>query len=86
MTGVQTCALPILDVRDHEVLAPVIQGKNLVVADIQGVIHWLSVEDGSFRARASSGSRVSAAPLVSGNLLLVQTDKGVIEAWRTPGS
>ncbi|HKC15202.1 MAG TPA: outer membrane protein assembly factor BamB [Steroidobacteraceae bacterium] len=66
--------------------APVIQGKNVVVADIQGVIHWLSVEDGSFRARASSGSRVSAAPLVSGNLLLVQTDKGVIEAWRTPGS
>jgi outer membrane protein assembly factor BamB len=66
--------------------APVIQGKNVVVADIQGVIHWLSIEDGSFRARANSGSRVSAAPLVSGSLLLVQTDKGVIEAWRTPGS
>jgi outer membrane protein assembly factor BamB len=66
--------------------APVIQGSSVVVADIQGVIHWLSLEDGSFRARASSGSRVSAAPLVSGNLLLVQTDKGVIEAWRTPGS
>jgi len=65
--------------------APVIQGSNVVVADIEGVIHWLSIEDGSFRARARSGSRVTAAPLVSGNLLLVQTDKGVIEAWRTPG-
>jgi len=66
--------------------APVIQGSNVVVADIEGVIHWLSIEDGSFRARARSGSRVSAAPLVSGNLLLLETDKGVIEAWRTPGS
>jgi outer membrane protein assembly factor BamB len=65
--------------------APVIQGNSIVVADIEGVIHWLSVEDGSFRARARSGSRVSAAPLVSGQLLVVQTDKGVIEAWRTPG-
>jgi hypothetical protein len=62
------------------------QGNSIVVADIGGVIQWLSMEDGSFRARAKSGSRISAAPLASGNLLVVQTDKGVIEAWRTPGS
>ncbi len=66
--------------------APVLQGNSVVVADIAGVIHWLSMDDGSFRARAMAGSRISAAPVVSGNLLVVQTDKGVIEAWRTPGS
>lgn len=65
--------------------APVIQGDSVVVADIEGVMHWLSTEDGSFRARAKSGARVSTAPLASGHLLVVQTDKGVIEAWRTPG-
>ena len=36
---------------------PVIQGKNVVVADIQGVIQWLSIEDAF---RAASSARVSA--------------------------
>ncbi len=69
----------------RSVTAPVIQGNSVVVADIEGVIHWLSMENGSFQARARSGARVSAPPQVSAHLLVVQTDKGVIEAWRTPG-
>jgi outer membrane protein assembly factor BamB len=64
--------------------APALQGNRVVVADIEGVVHWLSMEDGSFLARAKAGARVSAAPLVAGELVLVQTDKGTIEAWRTP--
>ena len=64
--------------------APVLQGDAVVVADFEGWIHWLSMEDGSFLARAKGGSRISDAPQVSGGLLIVQTDKGKLEAWRAP--
>jgi len=63
--------------------APVLQGNYVIVADYKGIMHWLSMEDGSFAARSNGGSRISAAPQVAGNLL-VQTDKGAIEAWRAP--
>ncbi|HEV7432855.1 MAG TPA: outer membrane protein assembly factor BamB [Steroidobacteraceae bacterium] len=62
--------------------APVLQGNTVVVADYEGVIHWLSTEDGSFVARAKGGNRISGAPQVNGDLVIVQTDKGKIEAWR----
>jgi outer membrane protein assembly factor BamB len=62
--------------------APAVLGSSVVVADRLGVIHWLSIEDGSFQARAKAGAPVTAAPLVAGNLLLLQTDKGSIQAWR----
>jgi outer membrane protein assembly factor BamB len=65
--------------------APVLQGNAVVVADFEGVIHWLSTEDGAFLARAKGGSRISAAPQVSGDVVLVQTDKGRLEAWRARG-
>lgn len=64
--------------------APVLQGNAVLVADYKGVIHWLSMDDGAFLARANGGARISAAPLVAGNLVVVQTDKGAIEAWRAP--
>jgi outer membrane protein assembly factor BamB len=64
--------------------APALQGSSVVVADYQGVIHWLSMDDGAFLARAKAGARISAAPLVAGGLVVVQTDKGAIEAWRAP--
>jgi len=70
----------------RSITAPVLQGGHVVVADYQGVIHWLNTEDGSFQARAKGGARITAAPQVVGKLLLVQTDKGAIEAWRTPGN
>jgi outer membrane protein assembly factor BamB len=64
--------------------APALQGSSVVVADYQGVIHWLSMDDGAFLARAKAGARISGAPQVAGELVLVQTDKGAIEAWRAP--
>lgn len=66
--------------------APALQGSRVVVADFEGVIHWLSTDDGSFLARANGGTRITVAPQVAGELVLVQTDKGTIEAWRTPGT
>ena len=55
-----------------------------MVADYQGVIHWLSMDDGAFLARAKAGARISSAPQVAAGLVVVQTDKGAIEAWRAP--
>jgi outer membrane protein assembly factor BamB len=68
----------------RQISEPVLQGHEIVVADFEGWIHWLSTEDGSFVARAKGGSRITAAPLVSGDTVIVQTDKGRIEAWRAP--
>jgi outer membrane protein assembly factor BamB len=64
--------------------APALQGNSVVVADYQGVIHWLSMDDGAFLARAKAGARISATPQVVADLVVVQTDKGAIEAWRAP--
>jgi outer membrane protein assembly factor BamB len=64
--------------------APALQGNSVVVADYQGVIHWLGMEDGAFLARAKAGARINSTPQVAGDLLVVQTDKGAIEAWRAP--
>jgi len=64
--------------------APVLQGNYVIVADYKGVMHWLSMDDGSFAARSNGGSRISGAPQVAGALVVVQTDKGAIEAWRAP--
>jgi len=64
--------------------APALQGNSVVVADYQGVIHWLSMDDGAFLARAKAGARITSAPQVAGGLVVVQTDKGAIEAWRAP--
>jgi outer membrane protein assembly factor BamB len=69
----------------RSISAPALQGHTIVVADYEGIIHWLSTDDGSFVARAKGGHRISDAPQVSGDLVLVQTDKGKIEAWRAQG-
>jgi len=64
--------------------APALQGNSVVVADYQGIIHWLSMDDGAFLARAKASARITSAPQVAGDLVVVQTDKGAIEAWRAP--
>lgn len=66
----------------RSISAPVLQRDAVIVADFEGVIHWLSTETGAFLARAKGGSRISAAPQVAGDLVIVQTDKGKLEVWR----
>ncbi|HET7757071.1 MAG TPA: outer membrane protein assembly factor BamB [Steroidobacteraceae bacterium] len=57
--------------------------KALVTADFQGYVHWLDKATGALAARASSGrARVSATPVVAGNLVLVINDRGQISAFR----
>lgn len=55
----------------------------LVAADFQGYVHFLDKATGALAARVSSGKvRVSATPLVVGNLVLVVNDRGQISAFR----
>ena len=65
------------------VTAPALAGDTLVVADFDGYLHWLDAATGEMLARAKSGSgRISNAPQAAGDLLLVQTDSGDVQAWR----
>jgi len=63
--------------------APAVVGDALVVGDSDGYIHWLSIKDGSLMARASTGYRISNAPVVSGGKVFVQTDKGKLLVYET---
>jgi outer membrane protein assembly factor BamB len=66
----------------HGLTRPAVLGESVVVGDAQGYLHWLSTEKGEFQARVKAGGPMSSAPLVVDDMLIVQTDKGGIEAWR----
>ena len=60
---------------------PVSYGRAVAVGDYQGMIHFLSREDGAFLARAATdGSAVLATPLVAGTNLIFQTQSGTVTA------
>jgi outer membrane protein assembly factor BamB len=63
--------------------APVLVGDTLVVGDFEGYVHWLDAATGQMLARGKTGNgRMSNAPLVAGDLLLLQSDSGDVQAWR----
>ncbi|MDB6089415.1 MAG: hypothetical protein JWN85_2199 [Gammaproteobacteria bacterium] len=69
----------------HRGLSAVATTDNaVVVADYQGNVHWLDKATGEIAARAPSGKvRVSNAPLIVDNMVLVINDAGRISAFRT---
>jgi len=69
----------------RQLSAPAIYGGRIVVADFSGIVHWLDASSGAFVARARDGKqRISGAPIVAGDLLLVFGDDGDLTAFRTP--
>jgi outer membrane protein assembly factor BamB len=63
--------------------APANMDDVIVVGDFQGYVHWLDKASGGLAARASAGSaRISTTPVVVGNMVLVITDRGQINAFR----
>jgi len=67
---------------------PAVIGSLVVVADMDGYVHFLDAANGSFAARVkSSGDRVTAPPVVSGNMVVLIDNGGRITALRvgTPG-
>lgn len=67
----------------RQLSAPAVYNGHVVLADLDGVVHWIKAADGSFEARSQSGARVSAPPLVAGGLLLIYNDDGDLRAFRT---
>jgi len=56
---------------------PTVAGRSVVVGDGNGMLHFLSREDGSPLARMSTdGSAIEAAPVLAGNTLVVFTRAG----------
>lgn len=61
----------------RQVTAPLALGRYVAVADMQGYVHLLSREDGSFAARvATDGSQIGATPVALNQGFLVQTRNG----------
>ena len=62
---------------------PVLSGDTLVVGDFEGYLHWLDAATGQLLARGKTGGgRLSNPPVATGDLLLMQTDSGEVQAWR----
>jgi outer membrane protein assembly factor BamB len=69
----------------HRRLSAVVETDTAIVAgDYQGYVHWLDKATGALAARVRAGSvRISNAPLVVGDMVLVVNDAGHITAFRT---
>ncbi|MGE5027940.1 MAG: outer membrane protein assembly factor BamB [Betaproteobacteria bacterium] len=65
----------------RQVTAPLALGRYVAVADMQGYVHLLSREDGSFSARAATdGSQIGAPPVALNQGFMVQTRNGGLYA------
>ncbi|MFZ4536004.1 outer membrane protein assembly factor BamB [Propionivibrio sp.] len=65
----------------RRVSAPLTRRGLIAVADVQGVVHFLNRDDGSFVARLTTDGSPVIAPLQAlGSLLLVQTSNGGVYA------
>jgi len=63
--------------------AVAITDSSVITADFQGYVHWLDKATGDQQARVRNGKvRISNAPLVQGNLVVVSNDIGRIAAYR----
>ena len=61
--------------------APVVHGDYAVVGDLEGVVHWLRLNDGAFAARAEIGGPITGQPVVSDGVVVVQTTEGQLAAF-----
>ncbi|RQH07844.1 outer membrane protein assembly factor BamB [Paraburkholderia dinghuensis] len=80
-TGTPTWSTDKLKSRDLSV--PMVLGHAVVLGDYEGYVHFLSLDDGSFVARVKTdGNPITAAPVLAGNTLVVQTTGGALYGLR----
>ena len=69
--------------KNREVSVPYLLGHAAVLGDYQGFVHFLSRDDGTFVARMpTDGSAITAAPVLAGETLVVQTHDGDLYGFR----
>jgi outer membrane protein assembly factor BamB len=62
---------------------PAVVGRYVAVGDLEGYVHWLNTNDGSFAAREKvAGDPIRATPLVVGDTIFVMTIDGTLAAYR----
>lgn len=67
--------------KNRRLSAPVVQRGLVAVADAEGIVHFISREDGSFAARQKTDGTPVRAPLqMLGTAVLVQTTGGSVSA------
>ena len=60
-----------------------VHGEHAVVADFEGYLHWLRLDNGEFAARERAGrAAIKGAPVVADGVLVVQNVDGDLTAWR----
>lgn len=66
----------------RKITGPVIVGAYIVVGDAEGVLHWLSRQDGSFVGRNQvSGTAILTKPVADNNTLYAVTKDGYLTAY-----
>lgn len=67
---------------NREITGPADIGDYLVVGDLEGYLHWMKKEDGSFVARNRvSKNRIIAKPVVAGKFAYVYSTDGTLAAY-----
>tara|TARA_R110000868_G_scaffold362686_1_gene624881 strand:+ start:22245 stop:23396 length:1152 start_codon:yes stop_codon:yes gene_type:complete len=66
--------------------APVVMGRDIVIADAEGYLHWLNQKTGKFVARVqvAKESAIASTPLVVGNTVYALAKNGTIAAYQAP--
>ena len=72
------------DALEHRWLSgPAVQGDYVVVGDLEGYVHWLSISDGKEAARQRLSKKpIQATPVVTGDLVIVEDIDGKVGAYR----
>ena len=69
--------------KNRQVSVPFILGRAVVVGDYEGYVHFLDTTKGELVGRAKTdGSAITAAPVLAGDTLVVQTHDGGIYGFR----
>lgn len=65
--------------------APVVLNGHVAVGDEQGLVHWIDIQTAADVARwRADGSAIVGVPLAVAGMVVVQTRKGGVYAWRAP--
>lgn len=70
------------DLQYRVLTAPAIVGNTIVVGDAEGYAHWMNRQDGRLIGRVSTGSSLSADPLVKNNVVYLLTNNGTLSAYQ----
>ena len=74
------------DLRARKLTAPAAVGDYVVVADLEGYVHFLKRDSGKIAARIRVGSSpIVAAPVVEGNMVFISGSSGTLTALQVGG-